>query len=188
MGLIKAESSPAVVQFQWRDLEADAREMVADAERRGEAIVREAKVSAEALRESARLEGFGRGHEDGFAQGQEEGCRAAIEQYSQQIELTIAALHDAVGQAVAIKETMRDDAIGDMVELALAIARRVRFIRRSGRCCRRRCRSWKWNGRRWGRHRLSRMRRSRRAGAGYSPNTGRLTPICIRSSIAWSPI
>ncbi len=125
MGLIKAEVAPHVVNFHWRDVEADAQRLVSDAQKHAETILRNAQAQAESLQEAARIEGFQRGHEDGLAQGRDEARQAAIGDFSHQMELTIAALHEAVAQTVASQRAMADNAVNEMVGLAIAIAQRV---------------------------------------------------------------
>ncbi len=125
MGLIKAQIAPQVVQFQWRDIEADAARHLSDAKREAEAIVQRARVAAEAVREEARLDGYQRGHEEGIARGRAEARQAAIAEYSQQLELTIAALNEAVSEIAAAHRAIADTSISEMVELSAAIAQRV---------------------------------------------------------------
>jgi flagellar assembly protein FliH len=125
MGLIKAQVAPHVVNFQWRDVEADAQRMLSAAQRQSETIVRDAQTEAAEVREAARVDGFQRGYSDGLLQGRDEARQAAISEYSQQLELTIAALHEAVAQTVAGHKAIADTAVSEMVELAIAIAQRV---------------------------------------------------------------
>lgn len=125
MGLIKAEHSPAVVRFQWRDLEADAKRCLADAQTRGESIVQEAQAVAESMRMIARSEGYERGHAEGLADGREEGTRVAVGEFSTKLQSAIAAFEAAANEIALAKEKVRAEAVVEMIDLAVAIAERV---------------------------------------------------------------
>jgi flagellar assembly protein FliH len=125
MGLIKSQNSPVTVAFKWRDIEAEASQLVEDARRKSEAIIAEAQAAAAALRESARDDGYRRGHEQGVAEGQTAGQRQAIDEQLQQLDAAMGALRGAVEEVLGAKQQLHADAVGEMVELAIAIARRV---------------------------------------------------------------
>jgi flagellar assembly protein FliH len=114
MGLIKAQDAPAVVRFKWRDIEAEAQKLLAEAARQ-----------ADAIREAAREDGYRDGHDRGLVDVRDEGLRLAIDEHAEQLELALGALHEAVAQVTTSKEQLHGDAVTDMVELAIAIARRV---------------------------------------------------------------
>ncbi len=174
MAFIKSQAAPHTAPFQWRDIEAEARQLIEDAKQRSEAILQQARVAAETLTEAARADGYRRGHAEGLADGSEQGCRLAVDAHGGQLESAIAALHDAAEKLTEAKQQVRADATREMVDLAIAIAQRVtkrqamldpevlfanvresfalapgkrrssfasRFIRRSGKFLRRRCRA-----------------------------------------------
>jgi flagellar assembly protein FliH len=114
MGLIKAEAAPPLVRFQWRDIELEAQKLIEAA--RGE---------ADAIRDAAREDGFRQGHSQGLAQGRDEGLRTAIDEHAQQMESALAALHQAAERVTAARQQQQADGVCEIVELAIAIARRV---------------------------------------------------------------
>jgi flagellar assembly protein FliH len=114
MGLIKAEAAPAVVRFKWRDIEDEAQK-----------IIETANVEAEGIRQAARDQGHREGHAQGVMEGRTEGLRTAVDEHAEQIESALAALHQAVDQVTQSKQQLQADAVCELVELAIAIARRV---------------------------------------------------------------
>jgi flagellar assembly protein FliH len=114
MALIKAEAAPAVVRFKWRDIEDEAHK-----------IIESAKAEADAICQAARDEGYREGRVQGAADGRGEGLRLAIDEHAEQIEAALAALNQAVDQVTQSKQQLQADAVCELVELAIAIARRV---------------------------------------------------------------
>jgi len=128
MGLIKAAASApiATVRLSLRDIEAEARAMVAEARQQADQVLQEAQRQAEQLIEEARQRGYRQGHADGFQSAR----REMIEQHTQEIRQAI----DALAGAAAIIESSRAElekvALADVVRLALAVAARI--TRRQG--------------------------------------------------------
>ena len=60
MALIKSQSVPSAAPYQWRDIEAEARQLIDDAKQRSETLLQQAQVAAETLTETARAEGYRR--------------------------------------------------------------------------------------------------------------------------------
>src|SRR5215207_2915018 len=114
MALIKAEAAPAVVRFKWRDVQDEANQLLEDAKR-----------EAHAIRQAAREEGYRDGHAQGCEEGREEAFAAAVDEHAEQLTQAILALRGAVGQVEQSGQQVRADAICDVVELEVAIARRV---------------------------------------------------------------
>jgi len=114
MGLIKADAAPAVVRFKWRDIQDEANQLLEDAQR-----------EAQAIRQAAREEGYRDGQAQGREEGREEAFGASVDEHAEQLTQVILALRGAVGQVEQSGQQVRTDAICDVVELAVAIARRV---------------------------------------------------------------
>lgn len=133
-GIIKAETVAAaqalgLKSFRLDDVTREAREAVAVARRQADAILAQARAEAEAIRERARQDSMQVGYEEGFRRGQEEGqaqaLAAARNEFAQrQADLvqTCRSLIDAINRDRADWLAV---ARQDLVELALAIARRV---------------------------------------------------------------
>ncbi|HYO11109.1 MAG TPA: FliH/SctL family protein [Tepidisphaeraceae bacterium] len=153
MGLLKAaDAQPlGVVHLSLRDIEAEARARQERAERDAEALVagaesRAAEVRDEALARAAAVEsdaaaraaevesdarsrgaaaGHAAGHAEGFALGLAEGRQQAAEQHAEELTAVVAALSLAIEEVSAARQKVEADALDDVVELAVAIARRV---------------------------------------------------------------
>jgi flagellar assembly protein FliH len=125
MGLIKAQIAPQAVRFQWRDVEADAAKVIAEAQRRGEEIIADAQASADDVRQEARESGQKQGMLEGSAAGRAQGLEQGIAAAAQELQLAVASLNEAATIAVAAKEQVIADSVGELVELAIAIAQRV---------------------------------------------------------------
>jgi flagellar assembly protein FliH len=114
MGLIKADAAPAVVRFKWRDIQDEANQLLEDAKRQ-----------ADTIRQVAREEGYRDGQAQGREEGREEAFGASVDEHAEQLTQVILALRGAVGQVEQSGQQVRADSICDVVELSVAIARRV---------------------------------------------------------------
>lgn len=131
--IIKARSagpeSLGARAFVVNDVLREARGILAAAQKNAAEMVEQARAEAGQIREQARKEGreagFIAGHEAGFKVGREEAFAAASREFSEQQRLLVAACEDLIGQIEAGRSFWLASARQDLVELALAIARRV---------------------------------------------------------------
>lgn len=131
MGLIKsANVSPAsAAPFSMRDIEQHARAILLAARKQAEDLLAEAQKEVVNLRAEAHVQGFAQGKVDGLAQGLAEGTKAGHErafadhqaQYTQLFE----ALQGAMTQLNVQRLELESHALDEVVQLALAVARRV---------------------------------------------------------------
>ena len=127
MPLIKAAIATTTVRLSLRDIEAEARDHLASAREESERILAAARERAGEIGASAMEEGYRQGYERGSADARREG----IEQVAEQTGLAIEALARAAASMEASRAELESAALGDVVKLAIAIARRV--TKRQGR-------------------------------------------------------
>lgn len=115
--------------FDFGDIAAQARAIVAQATQEAEQIVLQAHGEAKSLRETARQEGYNEGLAEGKIVGQQQGYDQALaeaqEQFiqnSQQVRQMMKAIIEEVRQR---KETLLWQAEQDTVKFALAVAEKV---------------------------------------------------------------
>lgn len=128
-GVIRRESFSGVPAFSFEDLEREAREIIARAQTQAEKIVRAGQQQARQIVEGHRREG----HDEGLAQGRREGVAQARQQAREeaveaaQSELTELkrALVAGLGEFERQKHSLLAVAEAGLIELAVAIARRV---------------------------------------------------------------
>jgi flagellar assembly protein FliH len=131
MGLIKATDTKATAAalFSLADIEQQARAILLRARAQADQILAEANRVADGLRSGAAAEGKAAG----FAQGQKEGREQAIaaakaqaitEQKAKIVE-SIGAFTHAAAKIDSQIRTIEQSAHGEVVKLALAIARRI---------------------------------------------------------------
>jgi flagellar assembly protein FliH len=130
MGLIKADhASVRVAPFSMRDIEKQARGMLVRAEQQAEQLLAEAQGEAERLKAEARAqgmaEGLAQGRADGLEAGREMGRAAAMEAHRAELAQLARALAAAAGEIEASRRVLSAAALRDVVELSIAIARRV---------------------------------------------------------------
>jgi len=131
--IIKAQSKPTgrwgVGSFELSDLLAEAQQSLGDAKRRAASIIDQARRESEASSE----EGYRRGYEAGFEQGlqagrqagRDEAFEAARCEFSEQQQSLIAACEQMLSEINAARADWLASARQDLIELAIAIARRV---------------------------------------------------------------
>ncbi len=130
MGLIKSSNPPiGLTPFSMRDIEIEAHTLLARARRAAELLLAEAQKESEAMRAAAKSEGFAQGHRDGLAKANEEGRKsghqAALNEHKAQLTQVWSALSAAVTQLDADRRDLQSAAVGEVIQLALGIARRV---------------------------------------------------------------
>ena len=130
MGLIKAPNVPAAAApFSMRDIEQAARGILLRARQQAEALLAEAQVEAEALTANAHAQGLAEGRQEGFekglAEGHAAGAQQALAEHKAQLAAATAALAAAMAQIDAGRQALEAGALREVVELAVAIARRV---------------------------------------------------------------
>lgn len=127
--LLEVEGRGGLRRFDLNDVVREAREMVVAARVEAERIVESARAEAKVLWEKAREEGRQAGLEEGLREGRETGrheaYEAAKQEFAEQQKSLIASCEQAIG-------TINEERIGwaaaarqDLIELAMAIARRV---------------------------------------------------------------
>lgn len=131
--IIKARSagseSLGARAFVVNDVLREAKGILVAAQKNGADTVERARAEAGQIREQARKEGreagFAAGREAGLKSGRDEAFAAAREEFTEQQRLLIAACEDLIGQIEAGRSLWLASARQDLVELAMAIARRV---------------------------------------------------------------
>jgi len=132
-----ARSAGSLVSFTFQDVEEQAQRIIADAHAEAERMLADARQEIDELRESerrvvaerARNEGFTQGYEEGLRKGHEEGRAAGTEQGRDAFVDAAApageALHALLSELEHHHAALRQDAEQELLELAVAIARRV---------------------------------------------------------------
>jgi flagellar assembly protein FliH len=130
MGLIKSTNAPpALTPFSMRDVEDQAKALLLRARQAAERLLAEAQREGEAIRKRSHAEGLADGMVEGLARGAEEGRRSgqqqALDEHRAALAQALAALTSA-GQALdASRADLESGALQEVVELAIAVARRV---------------------------------------------------------------
>jgi len=111
------------------DYEAEARRILAAAQKQAELLLADAERKAARLREEARQrghrEGMDKGLEEGRLAGRKEAFRQAVEEFTRQQASLVQACGKALAGIEEQKQRLALAARTDVVRLALAIARRV---------------------------------------------------------------
>jgi flagellar assembly protein FliH len=130
MGLIKSNTAPiGLSPFSMRDIEIEAHTLLARARRAAELLLAEAQKEAESIRAMAKSDGFAQGHRDGLAEATQEGRtsghQAALAEHKAQMTAVWTALTAMVAQIDADRRDLESAALGEVIQLAFGIARRV---------------------------------------------------------------
>jgi flagellar assembly protein FliH len=126
MGLIKSSKTPdTVVRFSLRDFEAEARQSLERAQTEVEALIAEATARARDIEANAHEQGKADGWREGYNEGRDLGRAEAVEQYSQELRDLLTAFNAATQALESFRGQVEHAAVGDAVELAVAIAERV---------------------------------------------------------------
>jgi flagellar assembly protein FliH len=115
--------------FQLNDVLHEARQMVAAARQEAARQVQEARSQAESIRQTARREGhdagFAEGRREGMEAGRKEAFEAARKEFAAQQASLVTACRQIVDQINAQRADWWAAARQDLIDLAVAIARRV---------------------------------------------------------------
>ena len=138
MGLIKQNLSPTLTAFSLRDVEDQARKLLARATQQATQLIAEAEKEAESIKEQARAEandearalGLKQGTEHGHAAGLAEGEKRALAEHGPKLAELSRTLTEAISEIDESRDRLQSDATAEVVALAVAIARRV--VRRLG--------------------------------------------------------
>ena len=130
MGLIKSISAPTNVQtFSLRDIETQARAILARATSQAEQILAGAQEQGERIKKEAHAQGLAAGRKEGMARGLEEGKKAghqqALNEQKQSLTTAVTALTGALREIDKHRRDLEAGALRDVIELSIAIASRV---------------------------------------------------------------
>src|SRR4051812_27584040 len=130
MGLVKATAAPTnLVAFSMRDVEEQARALLARARQTAERLLAEAQREAAAMKQRAAAEGLVEGRREGIARGIEEGRtmgrQQAVEEHRAQFTQAVAALNEAMADLESSRVELEAAGLEEVVGLAVAVARRV---------------------------------------------------------------
>jgi len=130
MGLIKSQDAPPTLStFSMKDVEQQARALLLAARRKAEQLLVAAQEEGEKIRAQAKAEGFEEGRrsaiEEGMQQGMEAGQQQALMEKSQALGEAVATLVEASQQIEQSRAALEAEVLQDVVELSLAVARRV---------------------------------------------------------------
>ena len=130
MGLIKSANAPvAMIPFSMKDIEMQARALIARAKERAEGLLIEAQKEAEQLKASAKVEGLVEGKREGLAKGLEEGrkngAQQALSEHRTQLANLIKALTESAAELDASRQQLEAEALTEVIDLSVAIATRV---------------------------------------------------------------
>lgn len=130
MGLIKSTDAPiSVAAFSMRDIEAAARNVILRAQRQAAQILAAAQTEAQVIKDEAHTAGLAEGRRLGNAQGLNEGKKSghaqALAEHGAAMTKLIAALTETVRQLDDGRDQLHSRVIGEVVDLACRISRRV---------------------------------------------------------------
>jgi flagellar assembly protein FliH len=131
MPVIKADSVPAqqATTFSMKDIENYAKSLIHRARQQAEMLLTEAQQQGEEIRkqqaEEGRQEGFAQGLQQGIEAGRKQGHQQALNENKQKLADLTAALTEVLGQVEAQRQMLEAEAVTDVIELAISIARRV---------------------------------------------------------------
>lgn len=119
----------AAVPFSMKDVEEQARAVLVRARQQAEQLIAAAQAEGEAFKQRMQQEGFAQGRQEGMAKGIEEGRKAghqaALAEHRAQLAQVVQGLSGAMQQVEASRKQLEADALAEVVELAVAVARRV---------------------------------------------------------------
>jgi flagellar assembly protein FliH len=130
MGLIKADRLPlSISAFSLRDVENEARAILADARHKAEELLAATQVEADRLKKESHAQGLIQGRREGLAAGLEAGKTAgrseALAANTDALRQTLTMLTASVAAVEAKRGALEAAALADIVKLSMAIARRV---------------------------------------------------------------
>lgn len=128
-GVIRRESLSGRPHFSFADLEQQARELIARAEERAQRIVAESEGHIRQVTEAHKREGYAAGLAEGraagFAQALKEGRAEAVRNAEAELRQLTSALRAGLAEYDRQKRALLAAAESGLIELALAVARRV---------------------------------------------------------------
>ena len=130
MGLIKSSDAPlSLVPFSMADIERQAKLILLRARQQADQLLAAAQTEADALKRDATLTGQLEGRRQGLAQGLEDGKKAghqqALNEFRTQFQQAVQSLTAAMLQIEEHRADLAASALVEVVQLALAVARRV---------------------------------------------------------------
>jgi flagellar assembly protein FliH len=131
MPIVKSTTSLAIQPqaYSLRDVAQQAAAMLAKAQQQADALLAQAQVEAEKLRDFAKHEGLVAGHAEGLEKGLEQGVAAgrqqALVEHKAELSTLIKSLSAAAAEIEQSRHKLLHDAADDMVDLAVAIARKT---------------------------------------------------------------
>ncbi|GMU23638.1 MAG: hypothetical protein AMXMBFR13_37160 [Phycisphaerae bacterium] len=132
--VIKADAPTAaqtlrLQAFHIDDVMCDAHERVAAAQRQAQTLLQQARTQAQEIRRAAREEGLREGREEGYRQGEQAGRTEALAavrcEFAERQASVVSAFRQVVGEIDGHRADWLAAAHQDLVDLAMAIARRV---------------------------------------------------------------
>lgn len=131
MPLIKANQAPvAIAAFSMKSIEDQARSILLRAKNQAESILVEARREAEQLKMQTAEIGRQEGMEAGRREGKQSGHEQALAEHRGALTDAITALTRAAEQIEQSRSRLEAQALTEVIELAIAIARRI--TRRQG--------------------------------------------------------
>lgn len=130
MGLIKSSDAPrSLVPFSMADIERQAKLILLRARQQADQLLAAAQTEADALKRDATATGRAEGLQQGLAQGLNDGKKAghqqALNEFRAQFQQAVQSLTAAMLQIEEHRADLAASALVEVVQLALAIARRV---------------------------------------------------------------
>jgi flagellar assembly protein FliH len=130
MGLIKSAKAPPMLEtFSMRDIEQQARAIIARAQQQADQIVSDANIEGARIRQKSYDDGYAAGMQDGLKKGTEDGRTAgkaaALAENKAKLEQLMKTFTTAVSEMNAQRAKLESTAASEVIKLAVAIARRV---------------------------------------------------------------
>lgn len=130
MGLIKSsDAPPSLVPFSMADIERQAKLILLRARQQADQLLAAAQAEADVLKRDAAVTGRAEGRQQGLVQGLEEGKKAghqqALNEFRAQFQQALQSLTEAMLQIEEHRADLAASALVEVVQLALAVARRV---------------------------------------------------------------
>jgi flagellar assembly protein FliH len=130
MPLIKSAKAPSqTTTFSMKDIEHQARALILRATQKAEQLITEAQKQSEQLKKQAaeqgKKEGFAQGLAEGIQTGKKTGHDQAVTEHRAKITQVVQSLTTALTDFDKQRQSLSTEAATDVVELALAIARRI---------------------------------------------------------------
>ena len=130
MGLIKSSDAPlSLVPFSMADIERQAKLILLRARQQADQLLAAAQTEADSLKRDATATGRTEGRRQGLTHGLEEGKKAghqqALNEFRTQFQQALQSLTAAMLQIEEHRADLAASALVEVVQLALAVARRV---------------------------------------------------------------